>query len=77
MLFPQDEPSRWAEKHKLEIVIVKCLKCKQKIETGIPIAIKNYRGLRTKEHGCPPKYHQYFLVPNTKEEEFKLRSAIK
>ncbi len=54
MLFPQDEPLRWAEKYKLEITIVKCLKCKQKIEIGIPIAIKNYRGLRTKEHGCPP-----------------------
>lgn len=76
MLFPNSNSADWAIKYDLEIQATTCLCCKQEVLMNVPVAIKNYRGFKTEDHGCPKKYDQYFLAPINHEEQLKLQSAI-
>ena len=63
MLFPLIETEEWSKRYRIKNEMVSCLKCKKSIEADVPVAIKDYRGFRTREHGCPQEYHQYILTP--------------
>ena len=55
------ETSEWCKIYNLEVEKEKCLNCNKILTTNIPIALKDYRGLKSETHKCGPKYDHLIL----------------
>lgn len=67
-LYPQVDYKKWANMYCLSLTPIPCPKCKKEFIPTIPIAIKNYRGLKAKLHKCGKRYQAFRVVPIGKQE---------
>lgn len=63
MIYIDENPQEWANKHGITILKKECENCKQDIVCDVPIALKGYRGLEMRAHGCPEKFSAAVFVP--------------
>jgi len=75
MLFPVEPIGNWCEKYSISLEKGRCLHCAKEISFDTPVATKKFRGVRSEEHGCPPEYFQYILVPATKDKSEKILNS--
>lgn len=74
-LYPNVPAKEWAERYGLTIEKKKCKKCGKMFLCNIPFAIKGYRGLQTKDHGCGKHYIASIATPVGEKKEFWERVA--
>ena len=69
MIYLQDDPKEWAEKHKITTHTIPCPMCKTDLVFDKPFALKNYRGLETSPcSSCGHVSGVYRVVPVGEEE---------
>ena len=59
MIYPLVDYKKWALKYNLNIESNYCRNCGKLITPTIPHADGNYRGLKSKHHGCPPGFDHH------------------
>ena len=63
MMFPQVELEEWCSTYGLKVLEKQCQGCKKYFPVDIPFAIKGYRGLSMKDHGCGDDFGVSVVVP--------------
>lgn len=56
MIYPLIDPKEWAKTYNLRMNSRQCVNCEKQLICDIPFASGSIRGLRSKDHGCPPRY---------------------
>ena len=76
MLYPIFDTREWSQRYGLTIEKSKCLCCGKEISIDVPVASKKFRGFKSREHGCPPQYCQYNLVPAKKIDQDEIEGTV-
>ena len=56
MILPQTSIDEWCDMYGLEVTTKQCQGCKEWYPVNIPFALKGYRGLMMKDHGCRKEF---------------------
>jgi hypothetical protein len=70
-LYPQVETEKWASTYGLEVRSLICAGCEREVNTTVPFAIGNWRGLLTPEHGCGEKHRVSIAVEWKNKKEWQ------
>lgn len=79
MIFTNDDPIEFAERHKIEIKTGECLKCKKEVTPSMPFITKSkeYVGLASEDHGCGRRYQYFIYAPTSPKKRRELGDALK
>ena len=76
ILYPIVNYKEWAKKYGIQIDSYPCEKCGKILTPNIPFASGEWRGLRTEEHECGPKYVINIAVTTNNEYNEKLKEIF-
>ena len=63
MIYPDMSVNEWCSLHGLEVRELECSNCKKTVSRNVPFAMKGYRGLIVKDHGCGIEFGSSISVP--------------